>query len=238
MSIVDTQKVDTYKPENLTEEEPNSVKRCEVEVTPRQQQPLETLKSFNLEESGEKIRRIRKYAAEGIVEIGRELQWVKKHLEHGLWEKWVRDELSWHPCTAWRFMKAAEKYENLASTQDFNVNDIGRQFWGNTPSVREPRSQDDVYTWLEKEVDRSSRNIHRIIRQLTFCGHLTPSIFEKLLNLSMALRDALQNMKRNDGYRQVVERIMRSDDKPKLHYALPPHTESRGKEVTKCLTRK
>ena len=46
-------------------------------------QNVEALKTLNLRESAEKIREISKWTAQGMVEIGSELKWVKANLEYG-----------------------------------------------------------------------------------------------------------------------------------------------------------
>jgi hypothetical protein len=103
------------------------------------------LKPLNLEESTKKIREISRRTAEGIIEIGRELRWVKSNLEHGKWEQWVKEELGFHPTTAWRFMRAVDVWENLALTQDFDERAILRQLWGNNPKCPAPKKDTTPY---------------------------------------------------------------------------------------------
>ena len=59
-----------------------------------------------------KIKRIQKEIASGILEIGRYFAEIKSRIEHGYWEKWVQEEIGYHPATAWRFVKI---YENFKS---------------------------------------------------------------------------------------------------------------------------
>lgn len=148
---------------------------------------------INLEESAEKIRRLSKHTVEGLVEIGRELKWVKAHLEHGLWEKWVREELGWHPSTAWRFMQAATRFENLASTQELDEEAFLEQLWGNIQRDSKPKSQEDALKWLERQLDRLNQNTCHILRKLTFCNYLTPTVVEKLRNLAQTLTDVVKS---------------------------------------------
>ena len=148
---------------------------------------------FSLEESTKKIRMLSKRTVEGIVEIGRELKRVKGHLEHGLWEKWVGEELGWHPATAWRFMQAATRYESLASTQELDEQAFIQELWGNVPKTEQPKSQEDVLKWLERELDRQHQKLFHLLSQLTFCGHLTPIIAGKLRNLAGAITDVVKN---------------------------------------------
>jgi len=148
---------------------------------------------FSLEESSAKIRRLSRNTIENVVEIGRELKWVKDHLEHGLWEKWVREKLGWHPATAWRFMQAATRHENLASTQELEEQAFIQELWGNVPKTEQPKSQEDVLKWLETELDRLIQKAFHLLNQLDFCGHLTPTIAGKLRNLAEAITNVVDN---------------------------------------------
>lgn len=144
---------------------------------------------FNLEESTKKIRMLTKRTVEDVVEIGRELKWVKDHLEHGRWQNWVREELGWDPSTAWRFMDAARRYENLELTQYLDEQAFIQELWGNVPKTKPPKSQEDVLKWLDRELDRISQELRHVVSQLIFCHHLTPTNADKLRNLAQTLTD-------------------------------------------------
>ena len=153
------------------------------------------LKPLNLEESAKKIIEISKRTVEGIIEIGRELRWVKSNLEHGKWEQWVKEELGFHPTTAWRFMHAADVWENLALTQDFDERAILRQLWGNSPKDPDIKSQQDVYKWLDKEIGGVSKGFNHLVRHLTFSDYYTPEIIDKLDNLAQVWVDIVESIK-------------------------------------------
>ena len=148
---------------------------------------------FSLEESTEKIRRLSRHTVENVVQIGRELKWVKDHLEHGLWETWVREELEWHPATAWRFLDAARRHENLASTQELDEQSFIQELWGNVSKTGQPKSQEDVLKWLEREFDKLNHKACHLCSCLTFCDHLTPTIREKLRNLAQTLTNVAES---------------------------------------------
>ena len=158
-------------------------------------QSIVALKPLNLAESTRTIREISRRTAAGMIEIGRELRWVKSNLEHGKWEQWVKEELGFHPTTAWRFMRAVDVWQDLALTQDFDEATILRQLWGN--SVKDPniRSQQDVYKWLDKEIGRVNKEVNRLVRHLTFLDYYTPEIIDKLDNLARVLVDIVESIK-------------------------------------------
>ncbi len=153
------------------------------------------LKPLNLEESTKKIREISRRTAAGIIAIGRELKLVKLSLEHGMWEQWVKEELGFHPTTAWRFMHAVDVWENLALTQDFDERAMLRQLWGNSPKDPDIKSQQDLYKWLDKEVGRVNSEVNRLVRRLTFFDYYTPEIIDKLDNLAQVLVDITESIK-------------------------------------------
>jgi len=153
------------------------------------------LRSLNLEASAERIREISRWTARGIVEIGRELRWVKSNLEHGMWEQWIREQLGFHPTTAWRFMRAADIWENLSLTQDFDERAILRQLWGNSPKDPAIESHQDVYKWLDKEMRRVNKEVNGLVRRLTFFDYYTPEITNKLDNLVQVLVDIVESIK-------------------------------------------
>ena len=103
---------------------------------------------FDLSASTYRIMQLRRKLKENIVEIGIELTKTKNNLDHGDWEDWVRNDLSWNPSTAWRFMNAARECNgNLAQAQDIDL----EQFWGHKPRINnrhstegEPRSLQDI----------------------------------------------------------------------------------------------
>ena len=153
------------------------------------------LKPLNLEESTERIREISRQTVAGIIAIGRELKWVKSNLEHGKWEQWVKEELGFHPTTAWRFMRAVDIWENLALTQDFDERAILRQLWGNSLKDPDIESQQDVYKWLDKEIRRVNKEVNRLVKRLTFFDYYTPEITDKLDNLAQVLVDVVESVK-------------------------------------------
>ena len=62
---------------------------------------------FDLEQSTQKILQLKQRTAENIIEIGRELTEVKKHLKFGQWKKWIEEEIDFSCRTAQRFMAIA-----------------------------------------------------------------------------------------------------------------------------------
>ena len=145
---------------------------------------------LNLRESTEKIRKLSKWTAQGMVEIGSELKWVKANLEHGKFENWIIEELPFSPSTARRFMRAADMNLNCASTHDLDVVAINRQIWGNTLKDPNIKTQQDLYKWLDKEIVKVEGRFYRLVRQLGFCNNLTPEIKEKLHDMVQVLIDA------------------------------------------------
>ena len=153
------------------------------------QQNIQALKTLNLRESAEKIREISKWTAQGMVEIGSELKWVKANLEHGKFENWIIEELPFSPSTARRFMRAADMQGNRALTHGLDVVTINRQIWGNTLKDPNIKTQQDIYKWLDKEIVRVGNRFYRLVRQLVFCNNLTPEIKEKLHDMIQGLID-------------------------------------------------
>ena len=145
---------------------------------------------LNLRESTEKIRKLSKWTAQGMVEIGSELKWVKANLEHGKFENWIIEELPFSPSTARRFMRSADMNLNCASTHDLDVVAINRQIWGNTLKDPNIKTQQDLYKWLDKEIVKVEGRFYRLVRQLGFCNNLTPEIKEKLHDMVQVLIDA------------------------------------------------
>ena len=152
-------------------------------------QKIQALKTLNLRESAEKIREISKWTAQGMVEIGSELKWVKANLEHGKFENWIIEELPFSPSTARRFMRAADMQGNRALTHGLDVVTINRQIWGNTLKDPNIKTQQDTYKWLDKEIVRAGNRFYRLVRQLGFCNNLTPEIKEKLHDMIQGLID-------------------------------------------------
>jgi len=151
-----------------------------MEIHPVSKQRIQALKTLNLIESAEKIRAISKWTAQGMVEIGLELKWVKANIEHGEFENWIIEELPFSPSTAQRFMRAADMQGNRALTHGLDVVTINRQIWGNTLKDPNIKTQQDIYKWLDKEIVRTGNRFYRLVRQLGFCNNLTPEIKEKL----------------------------------------------------------
>lgn len=160
-----------------------------------EKQSVEVLKPLNLEESTKKIRKISKRTVEGIIEIGRELRWVKSNLEHGKWEQWVKEKLGFHPTTAWRFMRAVDVWENLALTQDFDERALLRQLWGNSPKDPDIKAHQDVYMWLDKEIGRVSKGFNHLVKHLTFSDYYTPETIDKLDNMAQVMVDTVESIK-------------------------------------------
>jgi len=152
-------------------------------------QKIQALKTLNLRESAEKIREISKWTAQGMVEIGSELKWVKANLEHGEFGNWIIEELPFSPSTARRFMRAADMQGNRALTHGLDVVTINRQIWGNTLKDPNIKTQQDIYKWLDKEIVRAGNRFYRLVRQLVFCNNLTPEIKEKLHDMIQGLID-------------------------------------------------
>jgi hypothetical protein len=72
-----------------------------------------------LRKQGARILERIKTTTDAIVEIGRDLIAVKGHLDHGLFERWLRTELRMTPRTAQRYMRAAEFAEGKNDTVSF-----------------------------------------------------------------------------------------------------------------------
>ena len=134
-------------------------------------------------------RELSKWTAQGMVEIGLELKWVKANLEHGKFENWIIEELPFSPSTARRFMRAADMQGNRALTHGLDVVTINRQIWGNTLKDPNIKTQQDTYKWLDKEIVRTGNRFYRLVRQLGFCNNLTPEIKEKLHDMIQGLID-------------------------------------------------
>ena len=152
-------------------------------------QNIQTLKTLNLRESAEKIMELSKWTAQGMVEIGSELKWVKANLEHGKFENWIIEELPFSPSTARRFMRAADMQGNRALTHGLDVVTINRQIWGNTLKDPSTKVQQDIYKWLDKEIVKAENLFYRLVRQLVFCNNLTPEIKGKLHDMVQGLID-------------------------------------------------
>ncbi len=160
-----------------------------MEIHHVSQQNIQALKTLNLRESAEKIREISKWTAQGMVEIGSELKWVKANLEHGEFGNWIMEELPFSPSTARRFMRAADMQGNRALTHGLDVLTINRQIWGNTLKDPNIKTQQDTYKWLDKEIVKVGNRFYRLVRQLGFCNNLTPEIKEKLHDMVQGLID-------------------------------------------------
>jgi len=152
-------------------------------------QNIQALKTLNLRESAEKIRDISKWTAQGMVEIGSELRWVKANIEHGEFENWIIEELPFSPSTARRFMRASDMHGNRVLTHGLDVVTINRQIWGNTLKDPNIKTQQDIHKWLNKEIVRAGNRFYRLVRQLGFCNNLTPEIKEKLHDMVQGLID-------------------------------------------------
>ena len=157
---------------------------------------------FDLSESTRKILCLSQRNLEDMVAIGKELRWVKQHLEHGLWERWVRDELYWHPSTAWRYMKIANAYEISCVTQDFDSQTFIQQVWGNVPSDKKKLSNEQVTIQLGKELKRLHARLFSVLSKLDFCQHWTPEVDSQVKSLARALSDLLEVRKANQKVQQ------------------------------------
>ena len=158
-------------------------------------QSIVALKPLNLEQSAEKIRELSKWTIQGIIMIGLELKWVKANLEHGKFENWIREELPFSPSTARRFMRTADIWEKRALTHVLDEATILRQMWGNSPKDPDIRSQQDVYTWLDKEIGRVSKGFNHLVRHLTFSDYYTPETIDKLDNMAQVMVDTVESIK-------------------------------------------
>ncbi len=153
------------------------------------------LRPLNPRESAEKIRKLSKWTAQGMVEIGLELKWVKANLEHGKFENWIIEELPFSPSTARRFMRAADMLGNRALTHGLDEVTILRQMWGNSPKDPDIKSHQDVYKWLDKEIVRVNSEVNGLVRRLTFFDYYTPEIIDKLDNLAQVWVDTVESIK-------------------------------------------
>ena len=152
-------------------------------------QNIQALQTLNLKASAEKIRKLSKWTAQGMVEIGSELKRVKASLEHGKFENWIIEELPFSPSTARRFMRAADMQGNRALTHGLDVATINRQIWGNTLKDPTTKTQQDIYKWLGKEMVKVGNRFYQLVRELGFCNNLTPEIKEKLHDMVQGLID-------------------------------------------------
>ena len=134
-----------------------------MEIHRVSKQQIQALKPLHLRESTEKIREISRWTAQGMVEIGSELKWVKVNLEHGKFENWIIEELPFSPSTARRFMRAADMQGNRALTHGLDVVTINRQIWGNTLKDPNVKTQQDIYKWLDKEIVRAGNRFYRLV---------------------------------------------------------------------------
>ena len=160
-----------------------------MEILRVSKQETQALRTLDLRESAEKIRRLSEWTVKAMVEIGSELKLVKVHLEHGEFENWIRKELPFSPSTARRFMRAADMHGNRALTDGLDVVTINRQIWGK--AIKDPniKTEQDIYKWLDLEIMRTGNRFHRLARQLGFCNNLTPEIKEKLHEMVQGLID-------------------------------------------------
>jgi len=165
-----------------------------MEIRRVSKQNIQALRTLNLRESAEKIRDISKWTAQGMVEIGLELKRVKANLEHGKFENWIVEELPFSPSTARRFMRAADMLGNRSLTNGLDVITINRQIWGNTLKDPNIKTQQDIYSWFDKEIVRTGNRFTRLVRQLGFCNNLTPEIKEKLHDMIQGLIDTDKNI--------------------------------------------
>ncbi len=160
-----------------------------MEIHHVSQQNIQALKTLNLRESARKIRELGKWTVQGMVEIGLELKWVKANLEHGKFENWIIEELPFSPSTARRFMRAADMQGNRALTHGLDLVTINRQIWGNTLKDPNIKTQQDLYSWLDREIVKVGNRFYQLVRELGFCNNLTPEIKEKLHDMVQGLID-------------------------------------------------
>lgn len=147
---------------------------------------------FDLDESTKNILMRSKRTIEDVVEVGRELKLVKGHLEHGQWEKWVIEDLRWHPATAWRYMKAATRYENLVSTQDLDEQAFSQELWGNIAKEKQTESQEDLPERFERYLDTFDKKLSHFLSQIGSHGNLSSTTREKLRNLAQTIADMVE----------------------------------------------
>ena len=79
-----------------------------------------------LETLAAEIRLYDRNSASCAIEIGKRLILAKKQIEHGDWEAWLKDKVSFNRQTAWKFMQCAERFGNVSiskhlSGQEENV---------------------------------------------------------------------------------------------------------------------
>lgn len=153
---------------------------------------------FDLVVTTHRIKQLEKRTKENIVEIGLELIKVKRNLDHGDWEDWVRNDLGWNPSTAWRFMNAArECNENLERAQDINL----EQFWGHSPRKPnrhslegEPRSLQDIeraLTTLGQELKGHMSNAFKLWDDIVYYADKLDWCLEYHASLGIRLSSSL-----------------------------------------------
>lgn len=87
-------------------------------------------------ERAEKIHRLARMTAAGIVQIGQYLTEVKERLERGEFLKWIGREFNWKQAQAYRFMQV---YENVKITNLINLEiDVSALYLIAAPSTPEP----------------------------------------------------------------------------------------------------
>jgi hypothetical protein len=72
--------------------------------------PMNNQRVFDLKESTEKIRELKKQGDRYIIDVGLELLWVKRNIQHGRFLNWLVNEVDIHPRTAERYMKVAIQF--------------------------------------------------------------------------------------------------------------------------------
>jgi hypothetical protein len=129
------------------------------------------LRRFDPEASKQKILQHCRRTVADIIEIGRELMWVKQNMTmHGEWEQWVKQNLPFSPSTARKCVEAARMYDTRSSTNDFNEQEFLREVWGNKPRGRDndeakvarAKEQKDLMKRLEHDVKDASEVTARL----------------------------------------------------------------------------
>jgi hypothetical protein len=87
------------------------------------------------QDRADRIRKLARVTAEGIVEIGRYLTEVKEQLEHGQFLDWIKAEFGWHDRSARRFM-------NVHSC--FKLVDVSALYLIAAPKTPEPVRQESI----------------------------------------------------------------------------------------------
>ena len=99
-------------------------------------------------------------------------------------------------------MRATDIWEKRALTPVLDEATILRQIWGNSPKDPDIRSQQDLYSWLDKEIVKVGNRFYQLVRELGFCNNLTPEIKEKLHDMVEGLVDTDKSIQSGQNQKQ------------------------------------